>query len=195
VPYTDNSRKIATTAFVKSVLTNGITSVGTLTGLTVAGDILPETTEMYNVGSPTKKFLNFYGMAMHANYADLAENYHSDSVYVAGTVVVFGGKYDITISGQYGDHRIAGVISTDPAYLMNNTGEADLQPVALTGKVPCFVIGPVKKGDILVNSAVAGIATVLNSTSDWAPGCVIGKSLENSEEIDIRTVMIAVGRF
>jgi len=134
---------------------------------------------------------NFIGIASSAKYADLAERYLSDSEYNPGTVVVFGGQKEITVSNISHDTRIAGVISTAPAYLMNS--EAIGLPVALTGRVPCFVQGPVNKGDVLVNSNVAGVAQPIRNT--YSPGCVIGKSLESIVTNNIQLIEIVVGRF
>lgn len=187
----DNTRKIATTAFVNNFVANGITT----SKITVGGDILPLVSLAYNVGSPAKKFSTFYGNSMITTNADLAENYKPDAIYSKGTVVVFGGKYEVTVSDQYCDHRIAGIISTDPAYLMNENNDTGYQAVALTGKVPCLVAGPVSKGDILVNSGIPGVAKVLDSTASWCPGCVIGKSLEDNSDTGVRNITVAVGRF
>jgi molybdenum cofactor biosynthesis enzyme len=66
--------------------------------------------------------------------------------------------------------------------------------VALTGRVPCQVQGPVEKGTVLVSSSVPGVAQALN-TQLYVPGCVIGKSLETIEDDMIKTIEIAVGRF
>ncbi len=164
-------------------------------GLTVSGNILPSLTNVFDIGSTTSRFNNIYGTAVLSNNADVAENYHSDIAYDYGTVVVFGGENEITVSNEICDHRIAGIISENPAYLMNNTASSDHQAVALTGKVPCLVIGTVKKGDLLVNSELAGIAMALTDAKRWKPGCVIGKSLEASSDPDVRLVMVAVGRF
>jgi hypothetical protein len=161
--------------------------------IAVSTSLLPTATNTIDVGSATFRFRNVYGNAMSSNYADLAENYTSDGVYLPGTVVVFGGKEEVTISDQYCDSRIAGVVSTNPAYLMNDQVKG--VSVALTGKVPCKVIGPVRKGDLIVNSAFAGVARAILTRADWAPGCVIGKSLESSADTGIRTVMVSVGRF
>lgn len=185
----DSSTRIATTAFVKNLLAGGSGSGG----MTIAGPILPTADNTIDIGSPAARFRNVYGIAISAQYADLAENYVSDAIYTPGTVVVFGGKEEITTSDQYCDHRVAGVVSTNPAYLMN--GQTKGASVALTGKVPCKVVGTVKKGDILVNSNFAGVAMAMSQESNWKPGCVIGKSLETSSEVGIRNVMVAVGRF
>jgi hypothetical protein len=123
-----------------------------------------------------------------AKYADLAEKYDSDAVYEPGTVVVFGGDKEITVTDIEEDARVAGVISTNPAYLMNN--DSDGLAVALRGKVPCKVVGIVQKGDILVSSAISGHAKAGNSAS--LPATIVGKSLENKFDDGIGIIMIVV---
>ncbi len=132
-----------------------------------------------------------YGRSVQAQYADLAENYVADKNYVPGTVVVFGGDAEITATTTDHDPRVAGVISTNPAYLMNavTTG----QPVALTGRVPCMVLGPVDKGDRLVTSKMSGVAQRLVD-SRYTPGCIFAKSLEKIERSEVKLIEIAVGR-
>ena len=110
--------------------------------------------------------------ATQAQYADLAEKYESDSEYEPGTVVVFGGEKEVTACDMQGSHAVVGVISTDPAYMMNS--EAEGQYVALTGRVPCKVTGPVAKGDLLVCSAESGHAEVNNEAK---PGTILGKAI------------------
>ena len=123
-----------------------------------------------------------------AQYADLAEKYDADAIYEPGTVVVFGGDKEITVTDLHEDARVAGVISTNPAYLMNS--ESDGLAVALRGKVPCKVVGPVKKGDILVTSSTPGYAIAGNTAS--LPATIIGKSLENKVDDDFGNIMIVV---
>ena len=135
---------------------------------------------------------NFIGLASSAKYADLAENYAADKVYEAGTVVVFGGEQEITTTNLSHDTRVAGVISTNPAYLMNS--EAVGLPVAFTGRVPCRVIGIVQKGDILVTSGIPGVAQRMES-SLYKPGCIIGKALGENITNKIATIEVVVGRF
>ena len=135
---------------------------------------------------------NFTGTAAQAQYADLAENYVADSNYEPGTVVVFGGDYEVSVTSTKDDHRVAGVVSTAPAYLMNSHQEGEyVVPVALSGRVPCKVIGPVQKGDILVAAAVQGYAVVNN---DAASGRVIGKALENAPENTKGIIEVVVGK-
>ena len=132
-----------------------------------------------------------YLTATQAQYADLAEIYKSDADYEPGTVVVFGGEHEVTQCNRLLDHRVAGVVSTAPAYLMNK--DADGVAVALRGKVPCKVEGPVRKGDLLVTNVTPGTATTLTDDSPAPAGyCVIGKSLEDNNDAGIKLVNIVV---
>ena len=129
--------------------------------------------------------------ATAARYADLAEIYESDSNYEPGTVVVFGGDKEVTTTTILADHRVAGVVSTNPAYLMNK--DANGVAVALRGKVPCKVEGAVKKGDILVTNARSGTATALAPESANPPAwCIIGKSLEESNDTGVKIINVVV---
>jgi hypothetical protein len=67
-------------------------------------------------------------------------------------------------------------------------------PVALTGRVPCQVVGTVSKGDRLVASDLTGVATRLNKNL-YEPGCIIGKALEDYNSNDVGIIEIAVGRY
>ena len=157
-----------------------------------AQGITPTTGNSANLGSTTNWFNNIYGTAIHALYADLAENYTADAEYNPGTVVVFGGDKEITVTTTSHDTRVAGVISTDPAYLMN--GATVGLPVAMTGRVPCQVQGPVTKGQVLVTSATAGVAEAIDNTR-FLPGCIVGKALEAININTIETIEVVVGRF
>ena len=173
-------------------------AIGNFGNVTIAGGthtginaISPAGNAAVTLGSLTNQWSTIYGRATTAQYADLAEIYTSDKKYVPGTVVIFGGNKEVTISTQTHDTRIAGVISTNPAYLMNST-ETGVQ-VALTGRVPCRVQGPVSKGDRLVASDLPGVATLLDKTL-YEPGCIIGKALEAITEARIQTIEVVVGR-
>jgi hypothetical protein len=117
--------------------------------------------------------------ATSARYADLAERYAADDVYEEGTVLVIGGEKEVTISSFYGDIRVAGIVSKKPAYMMNSeAGTDETHPyIALKGRVPCKVTGPISKGDILVTSNSPGYATSFFGLP--AVGSVIGKALED----------------
>jgi hypothetical protein len=115
--------------------------------------------------------------ATQARYADLAEKYASDQNYQPGTVVVFGGEKEITVTDHQHSPRVAGVISTDPAYKMNC--EADGLYVALRGRVPCKVIGPVAKGDVLITSDRPGFAMTASDPAFVGAACIVGKALQD----------------
>ena len=168
---------------------------GTLTinsGNSATAIINGGTTGVGNIGAVGATFNTIFAKATTAQYADLAEKYPSDAVYNPGTVVVFGGTHEITLSTKSHDPAVAGVISTDPAYLMNDS--IDGLAVALTGRVPCLVQGPINKGDRLVSSHIHGTAQRMDLTL-YSPGCIIGKSLELIETNEIKLINIAIGRF
>ena len=177
------------TGTLQTAAQTNVTSLGTLTGLTT-GTILPSGNLTVNLGSTTAWFNNIYGTAVHALYADLAENYQADRFYMPGTVVQFGGAAEVTIA-EADTTRVAGVISTNPATLMNAAlNGANVVAVALTGRVPCMVIGPVAKGDIMV-SAGFGYARVNNTP---APGQAIGKALEDFVSQAKGVIEVVVGK-
>ena len=196
----DISGTTTSTAFVGPItgnVTGNITSTGanSMTTLTMGGNltskaILPDTTTTYDIGSTSKKYNTVHAKATSAQYADLAEIYETDAEYEVGTVVVFGGEAEVTISTEGNDPRVAGVISEKPAYLMNSESEG--QPVALIGKVPCKVVGHIVKGDMLsTDPANNGVA---KKTHDPQVGEVIGKALENYNSEEIGMINIVVGR-
>jgi hypothetical protein len=191
---TDNTFKIGGWSDGASTYRLQVTSAGALTltgGITTTGNIVPSANLTYNLGSTTAWWNNVYGVSIQAKYADLAEHYTADDLYGPGTVVVFGGSAEITVSDVSHDPRVAGVISTNPAYLMN-AANAGL-PVALTGRVPCQVQGPVAKGDRLVNIDT-GVAGRLDPALHEY-GCIVGKSLGEIADDSIQTIEIVVGRF
>jgi hypothetical protein len=146
-----------------------------------------------NIGSSTTYFNTVFAKATSAQYADLAEMYVADSNYSPGTVVEFGGAKEITISSASHSTAVAGIVSTNPSYLMNSTQQGEyVLPIALTGRVPCRVQGPVRKGDVLVASATPGVAQRIGM--NWQPGCVVGKSMEVIATAEIQTIEVAVGR-
>lgn len=121
----------------------------------------------------------FKGIATSAYYADLAERYEADSIYEPGTVVIIGGDKEVTVTQVRADKAVAGIVSNNPAYLMNSkAGNNDTHPpIALKGRVPCKVFGPIKKGNLLVTSIHKGHAeAALSSDSSIA---VLAKALEN----------------
>jgi hypothetical protein len=128
---------------------------------------------------------------LQATYADLAEYYEGDKEYEPGTVLVFGGDKEVTTTDQINDTRSAGVVTTNPAYIMNSEQTGLKVCIALAGRVPVKVVGRVKKGDMLTTSATPGFAVkALTPTL----GAVIGKALEDKDYGEAGVIQVAVGR-
>jgi len=132
----------------------------------------------------------FNGTATSAQYADLAEIYKADADYAPGTVVKIGGDAEITQTITHADENVFGVISTNPAYLMNS--EAEGLPVAMTGRCPIKVIGKVKKGERLVSSDEPGVAWALGSEK-YDARSIIGRALQDKEDGGIGTIEAVIG--
>ena len=148
--------------------------VSTATGQSVAYVDTGTTGIKYN---PSLEIL--YTVASSALYADIAERYHADAPYEPGTVLVIGGTAEVTICHAHGDITVAGIISKNPAYRMNDeAGDDTTHPhIALKGRVPCKVIGPIKKGELLVTSSYPGYAE--RATDHDSPNAIIGRALES----------------
>jgi hypothetical protein len=165
-----------------------ITSVGILTGLTLSNAAIISVGSNTNVGTFTGNFSLSAGSRLNATYADLAEYYEADNEYEPGTVLEFGGEKEVTLA-QAMTPRVAGVVSTNPAYVMNSTCKGEhIVAIALQGRVPCKVRGTIRKGDLLI-SDVGGFA---RPSTIPLMGTVIGKSLENFEGEGV--IEVAVGR-
>jgi hypothetical protein len=157
------------TLTTKSLTTGGTTTIGYITG-----------DWQLNAGSK-----------MQATYADLAEFYSADQEYEVGTVLVFGGDAEVTTTNVFGDSRVAGVVSENPAYTMNASLQGTRACLALQGRVPVKVLGTVKKGDLLTTAARAGYAC---KAINPQVGTIIGKALADKTDADVGIVEVAVGR-
>ena len=159
----------------QTLTTGGNTTAGTITGRwTLSGT------------SPNESRLQ-------ATYsADLAENYEGDKLYEVGTVLVFGGDKEVTVTAAKGDTRVAGVVSNTAAFTMYEACPGLKNLVALQGRVPCRVVGKVSKGDILITSGIPGVA--IAATGDVRVGTVVGKALVEYDSDHIGSIEIAVGR-
>ena len=176
-----------------NLTTANITTAGTLTinsGGAATAIVNGGSNAVGNIGSSSNYFNTAFIKATSAQYADLAEMYEGDAVYAPGTVVSFGGAHDVTMSVTDCDRRVAGVVSTNPAYIMNSVmDKVTATAVALMGKVPTQVVGPVAKGDLMV-SAGNGVA---RAEVNPPVGSVIGKALEESHG-GSAVINIVVGR-
>ena len=118
------------------------------------------------------------GQSSSALYADLAEKYTTDAEYSPGTVVSVGGDAEMTQATSEDDY-IAGVISTQPAFLMNNA--IDGQDIALVGRVPVRVVGSVSKGQpvFVANNGCA---------SANGQGKIVGIAIETNSDLGEKNV-------
>lgn len=137
----------------------------------------------------------FSGTATSAQYADLAERYEADAVIDYATVVKLGGTNEITVETDDKSTDVFGVISTNPAIMMNSgAGNGKTHPyVAMTGRVPCRVVGKVKKGDRLVSSSTAGHARALKPNEEYTWEHIIGRALEANIVDSLGIIEIVIG--
>ena len=186
----NSASNVRVTASYVNVSVNGsnIASFG-------AAGMMPTANASGSLGSTTVRWNNIVGvtgnfLSVNANYADLAEKYLADAEYEPGTVLCFGGEQEVTLCDVDMCPRVAGVVSTNPAYLMNSglEGEHTVE-LALTGRVLTKVRGPISKGDLIV-SAGEGHARAENIPQ---VGTVIGKALEDFDG-DTGIIEVVVGK-
>lgn len=118
--------------------------------------------------------------ATSARYADLAENYLADADYLPGTVLVFGGDTEVTAATTPTSTRIAGVVTTQPAHVMNSHLDGPhVACIALRGRVPVKVMGVVRKGDVLVSAGEGhiGYAVAALYPRDVPAAAMVGKAI------------------
>ena len=205
---TVSSATSATSATTAGTVTTAaqpnITSTGTLTSLTVSGalDVLAGTLTADTLttganttaGSITGNWTLTAGSKLESTYADLAEYYNGEEDYESGTVVCFGGSKEIHVSDVKCSNRVAGVVSTNPAYIMNQSQTGIPVAVALQGRVPCKVTGKCEKGDIMVHDGQGGATAWYNVATIMKPGVVIGKAIAEKTNSELSIIEIAVGR-
>lgn len=194
-PITTNSVDLGSTSYkYRNVISTEVTT----------NQITPQTVGVSKVGASGSEFLamyatTFYGTATQAQYADVAERYESDKPYEPGTVIMLGGSKEITETTGELSTDVFGVISTNPALIMNSeAGNNDTHPpVALAGKIPVKIIGKVSKGDRIVSSILPGIAISVRelkiNINDLSPFSVIGRALEDKNDDNIDKIMVVVG--
>lgn len=120
----------------------------------------------------------FRGIATEALYADLAEKYSTDQEYPVGTVMAVCVHEDHEAEACSINGIPIGVISAEPAYLMNS--EADGQAVGLKGRVPVRVVGAVNKGD--------AVYAHNNGTASVNGLHIVGVALETNESQEEKLV-------
>jgi hypothetical protein len=128
-----------------------------------------------------------HAIATGAQYSDVAERYAADDFLQKGTVVSIGGTEEITTATEEMSENVFGVVSTQPAFMMNaSAGNNDSHPfVAMVGRVPVRVTGLARKGDRLVLSSTKGVARVVraneNPTTEQVIGRVLQDKIDNAE--------------
>ena len=103
--------------------------------------------------------------------------YATTEEWPVGTVMAVGGEAEVKPASV--SHHAIGVISAEPAYLMNSTAEG--QAVGLKGRVPVRVKGPVSKGQA-VYAWQDGVASTIASTG------LVGIALESSTSDDEKLI-------
>ena len=179
----------ATTMLSSLSVTGGVTATGAVSSATGAFSGNVSAGNVAATGNVTATFFN--GTATSAQYADLAEKYVPDAEYEPGTVIKIGGDKEITQTTSHADTEVFGVISSNPAYLMNNDLDSGV-PVALQGRVPVKVIGKVRKGERLISSDVPGVAWGV-ADEEVSLQAVIGRALEDKNDGDQGIVEAVIG--
>ena len=169
-----NSIEISNTNGKDGNPTIGLSLTPTVTSIVKGG-----TNGSGDIGSSGNRFGTIWGTASSAKYADLAEIYSTDKDYVPGTVIVVNPEEGSEATSSFAnDQRVLGVISTNPAYIMND--EAEGQAIALRGRVPVRVVGKIKKGQMLVSTS-NGTAQVGDNIYSFAQA--LESSLEEGEKL------------
>lgn len=164
----------------------------------INGVLKPDANNTRDFGTSSLRFATAYattfnGTATQAQYADLAEKFTSDQQYTPGTLVRISDDslFEVTKETVDASDDVFGVVSTDPAYLMNSDLENGLN-IAVAGRVPVLCIGVVNKGDRLVSagngvarSAIKGEVNAFN---------VVGRALESkdSESVGLVEAFVSV---
>jgi len=116
----------------------------------------------------------FQGTATQARYADLAEKYTTDGNLVPGTVVCVCDHDQHEVEAATRGCIAIGVVSTDPAVMMNS--EAEGQYIGLKGRLPVRILGAVQKGQAVYVHDNGCASTEING------GSIVGIALESNTE-------------
>ena len=148
-----------------------------------------------NLNTDSTKAMKFHGTATTAQYADVAELYTSDEEYAPGTVITNNAddSQEVTQTVNSLDSKVIGVVTTDPALLMNSTLDGTTVCVALLGRTPCKVIGTINKGDRIISSSVPGHGQSEKNVSEYTYQHVIGRAVESKTSTGEGTVEVIVG--
>lgn len=137
---------------------------------------------------------DIYGCSMSARWADLAELYEADAIYSQGTVIGFGGSKEITIASKTKGQEANAIITTRPGFILNSNKceSKNMVGVALVGRTPVKIKGKVKKFDRIVLSEDDGIARAYDESIDTPATVILGKSLQESSDENIKLIECVV---
>ncbi len=144
--------------------------------LTINDHVLSASNNSFDIGENANRFATMYattfnGVATSSLYADLAEKYTTREELIPGTAVAVSNNEEYEVREATMADYCIGVISTEPALMMNS--EAEGQYVGLKGRVPVRVKGPVNKGQA-VHALENGVSTTLKTTA------LVGIALETN---------------
>ena len=149
-----------------------------------------------NLNTVTASAMKFHGTATTALYADVAELYTSDKEYEAGTVMMMNqaeGTHEVTQTSYAKSNRVLGVVTTDPALLMNSALSGTTAGVALLGRTPCKVTGEVAKGDRIISSDVPGHGQSANAVEEFSYQHVVGRAVESKTNPGEGIIEVVIG--
>jgi hypothetical protein len=137
----------------------------------------------------------FTGVSITAKYADLAEKYTVDGILDVGDVILISENenVDCEISNEIASYRVLGVISENPAFMMNSELK-DGQYVALKGRVKCKVKGKVKKGDPLVSYLDGCAISIFNEEvkEKDLTGRIFAKALDSNNIDNVNIIEVVI---
>ena len=171
--------------FGSAISVTGTTTLGTANINSVIASALSTpsitksgTNAVGTIGQSNNRFGIVYAASISGAGADLAEKYLADAEYVVGTVMSVGGEKEVTASSE-GDRAI-GVVSSDPAYIMNDDLVGGTK-IALKGRVPVKIVGGIVKGQEIV-------AADFGCAKAGSEGKVFGIALETNQDMAIKLV-------
>lgn len=149
------------------------------------------------------------GTALKAKYAnlngaDIAEKYNLSitddnfknlsNTKLRGYLVELSKDDGEIVFTKPNSRNFFGIISTNPSITMNdNTKKTKAyQPIALLGRVPCYVSGKVKKGDKLTTSKFTGVAKRKTFLDTILCKPTIGYSLSDKDKTEIKRIEVFV---
>jgi len=142
---------------------------------------------LYNPSSHTLTAGTFAGNATSANYADLAEKYTTSEEHPVGTVMMISSNETEETVVCTANGIPMGVVSADPAYLMN--ADIDGQALALKGRVPVRIVGAVNKGDPVYAHHNGCAGKEFNGFApDGSHAEIIGIALESSTAVEEKLI-------